>query len=212
MQLYRLQHSVSQRCPGCHSKWLAMFVYAETPKEAVMSDSALCPDCLITDRDKNRMFWWDEQLDVTHQWYGVDLDATLARYDGWVDGQIGEPIPAMVQRVKQMLCEGKDVRIFTARVAVTGAYSMWSGGCADYAFAQEQTRLIENWCLEHIGAILPVTAVKDFACIAIYDDRAKQVVPNAGILVEDQISQKPLYVGRVVSKLPPFDEDSLIED
>lgn len=43
-------------------------------------------------------------------WIGVDLDGTLAEYHGWDDGRIGAPIPKMVQRVKQWLAEGKEVR------------------------------------------------------------------------------------------------------
>lgn len=34
-------------------------------------------------------------------WIGVDLDATLAHYDRWTGGAIGEPIPTMVARVKK---------------------------------------------------------------------------------------------------------------
>jgi hypothetical protein len=35
-------------------------------------------------------------------WIGVDLDATLAKYDGWKSADhIGEPIPAMVDRVSR---------------------------------------------------------------------------------------------------------------
>lgn len=50
-------------------------------------------------------------------WYGIDLDATLAWHDGFVSvDHIGHPIPRMAARVRRMLDEGKDVRIFTARV------------------------------------------------------------------------------------------------
>lgn len=49
-------------------------------------------------------------------WIGVDLDGTLAHYDGWKGPEhIGAPIPAMVERVKAWLAEGKEVRISTAR-------------------------------------------------------------------------------------------------
>ena len=35
-------------------------------------------------------------------WIGVDLDGTLAMYDGWVGvSHIGEPVPAMLQRVRR---------------------------------------------------------------------------------------------------------------
>ena len=44
-------------------------------------------------------------------WIGVDLDGTLAYYDYWRGPEhIGEPIPAMLERVQRWLAEGKDVR------------------------------------------------------------------------------------------------------
>lgn len=39
---------------------------------------------------------------------------------------------------------------------------------------------IERWCLEHIGIVLPVTNVKDYGMIELWDDRAVQVIPNTG--------------------------------
>jgi hypothetical protein len=99
-------------------------------------------------------------------WIAVDLDATLATYDGWVSEQhIGEPVPAMVARVKAWLAEGKDVRILTARVA--------NGN-------QEARILIRNWCEVHIGVRLPVTNEKDFGMIELWDDRCVQVEKNTG--------------------------------
>ena len=51
-------------------------------------------------------------------WIGVDLDGTLARYDGWKGPEhIGEPLMPMVERVKAWLAEGREVRIMTARVS-----------------------------------------------------------------------------------------------
>jgi hypothetical protein len=46
---------------------------------------------------------------------GVDLDGTLARYDGWNNGVIGEPIPLMQSRIWDWLGSGQEVRIVTAR-------------------------------------------------------------------------------------------------
>jgi hypothetical protein len=120
-------------------------------------------------------------------WYGFDIDATLAYYDFWKGpDHIGEPILLMVEKLKEHLAKGDNVKIFTARVAVTGGWSPYSCQYASTEFARHQTEVIEAWCLKHIGVILPITAVKDFSCIAIYDDRAKQVVPNTGVLVEEQ--------------------------
>lgn len=105
-------------------------------------------------------------------WIGVDLDGTLAHYGIWQpDGGIGEPIPLMVERVKQWLAEGITVKIFTARVAFFGKNS---------EFAQTQTAIIQDWCLKHLGQKLEVTCMKDFAMIELWDDRCVQVKLNTG--------------------------------
>ena len=99
-------------------------------------------------------------------WIAVDLDGTLAQYTHWVGPHhIGEPVPAMLQRVKDWLAAGKDVRIFTARVS-------------DQDPSVVET--IQAWCEVHIGKVLPVTNVKDYQMIELWDDRAVQVVPNIG--------------------------------
>lgn len=114
----------------------------------------------------------------------VDLDGTLARYEGWNDGVIGAPIPAMVERVKQWLAEGKEVRIFTARVTLDPTkYSAESGRFADDEFVAEATAAIQDWCEFHIGARLAVTNVKDFDMLELYDDRAFRVEKNTGRIV-----------------------------
>jgi hypothetical protein len=102
-------------------------------------------------------------------WIGVDLDGTLAFYDDWRGpSHIGAPVPAMLDRVKRWLDDGYDVRIFTAR----------AGGPPREA--AEATVLIWKWCETHIGRQLPVTAMKDYAMVELWDDRAVQVVPNTG--------------------------------
>jgi hypothetical protein len=106
-------------------------------------------------------------------WIGVDLDGTLAEYHGWIPGGgIGKPIRAMVERVKKWLAEGKDVRIFTARVFAAEA--------SGFEHGQHILAKIEDWCLEHLGVILPITCTKDMAMIELWDDRAVQVIPNTG--------------------------------
>lgn len=98
-------------------------------------------------------------------WIGVDLDGTLAHYDEWrgVD-HVGEPLMPMVEQVKIWLDEGYEVRVFTARCA----------GPEDCKPA------IEAWCLKHIGRVLPITNVKDFGLVALFDDRAMRVEFNTG--------------------------------
>ena len=118
----------------------------------------------------------------------VDLDGTLAKYTHWPkDGSIGEPVPDMVDRVKKWLDEGHDVVIFTARVCSNDEYSEESKRLADEIFVEEQTKFIQEWCLKHIGKVLPITNKKDFKMVEFWDDRAKQVYPNTGELVEDRL-------------------------
>jgi len=102
------------------------------------------------------------------EWIGVDLDGTLAEYDEWrgVD-HIGPPIPAMVERVRRWLAEGRRVKIVTARVS----HPNDAAGAAAAIF---------KWCLEHLGAVLPVTCMKDYQMLELWDDRAVQVEPNTG--------------------------------
>ena len=108
--------------------------------------------------------------DVT-KWVGVDLDGTLAYYDNdFSPTKIGEPIPKMVERVKQWLEEGKEVRIFTARV----------GTQKDNRIIPDVIKAIEEWCEKHIGRKLPITNLKDFGLIELWDDRAVRVIKNTG--------------------------------
>ncbi len=110
-------------------------------------------------------------------WIGVDLDGTLAHYAGWVDElHIGAPVLPMVARVKEWLSQGREVRIFTARVA-EGALNL-DGTRHDVTHVRAA---IEEWCETHIGVRLLVTNVKDYGMVELWDDRAVQVVPNLGI-------------------------------
>jgi hypothetical protein len=104
-------------------------------------------------------------------WIGVDLDGTLAEYDGWKgENHIGKPIPLMVDRVKKWIAEGKEVKIFTARV---------------WRYNPDIEDVIQKWCIKHIGQILPTTCFKDYGMIELWDDRAVQVIPNKGIAIQD---------------------------
>lgn len=114
-------------------------------------------------------------------WIGVDFDGTISEYHGWDGDNLGKPIPEMVKRVKKWLSEGTNVKIFTARVGCSGLAS--SVSLDNQEFADHQRRLITDWCIEHIGVPLEVTATKDFAMIELWDDRAIQVEMNKGIPV-----------------------------
>lgn len=103
-------------------------------------------------------------------WIGVDLDGTLAHYDRWrgVD-HIGDPVPAMLERVKRWLAEGRDVRIFTARAA-------------PHLDKSHVTAIlfIGAWCEKYLGRALPVTCTKDIGMAELWDDRAVAVEANTG--------------------------------
>lgn len=103
-------------------------------------------------------------------WIGVDLDGTLAVYDGWKGPtHIGPPVPRMLQRVRDWLLDGKTVKIVTARVGNLEERELVTARGA-----------IERWCEEHIGEALEVTAAKDFMMIELWDDRCVQVEMNTG--------------------------------
>lgn len=111
-------------------------------------------------------------------WIGVDLDGTLAEYHGWQgETHIGKPIPAMVDRVKRWIKDGKDVRIFTARVST-------ANGNRAKSTVDEIEKAIRYWCIKHIGESLKITCSKDFDMISLWDDRCVQVVPNTGERVD----------------------------
>jgi hypothetical protein len=102
-------------------------------------------------------------------WIGVDLDGTLARndVDGWLEN-IGPPVERMVVRVRNWLAQGKNVKIMTARVS------------SKNFDARKHRSLIEQWCVEHIGTMLPITSEKDSDMTELWDDRAISVEENTG--------------------------------
>jgi hypothetical protein len=138
----------------------------------------------------------------TQGWIGVDLDGTMAYYDGWKGADhIGEPIPAMVERVKRWLAEGREVRIFTARVYLApepqnpnglSSESIGEAALAQMKFTYDQWNkrwkekyfvvlpALRRWMEQHIGVQLEVTCTKDYDMIEYWDDRAVRVVINTG--------------------------------
>jgi hypothetical protein len=104
----------------------------------------------------------------------VDLDGTLAHYDKWRGiHHIGDPVPKMLARVKQWLEEGHGVTIFTARMSPTACLVNGQNSRA----VQE---VIEKWCVQHVGVLLPVTSEKRMSFSEFWDDRAIQIIPNTG--------------------------------
>jgi len=96
-------------------------------------------------------------------WIGVDLDGTLARYEGFGDGLIGPPVPAMLTRVQEWLRRGYQVRVVTAR-----------------AGTREGVKQVERWLQTHGLEGVDATDRKDYDMIELWDDRAVRVEANTG--------------------------------
>lgn len=129
-------------------------------KKWVMSDAPAKGEIKTTDVEEFKKMAGDSS------WIGVDLDGSLAHYKKWKGtNQIGKPIEIMVQRVKRWLREGKQVKIFTARIDQNDP---------------EVRAAIEHWSARHIGRILPVTCRKDRNCVRIWDDKAVGIKKNHG--------------------------------
>jgi hypothetical protein len=110
-------------------------------------------------------------------WVGCDLDQTLAKYEPgdymkYGPSYIGPPIPKMVERIKRHLANGDRVKIMTARLDPNNDEPR-----------EVTIRRIQDWCEIHIGERLEVTDRKDFKMILLYDDRARQIIANTGIIV-----------------------------
>lgn len=122
----------------------------------------------------------------TNGWVGVDLDGTLAFYDGWKGIEhIGTPIPEMVKRVKGELERenGYEIKIFTARVACNPPE------------LHEVIMHIDAWCKQVFGRTFEVTNVKDMMMVSCWDDRAVEIVPNTGMVAHEVEYQRGLREG-----------------
>jgi len=104
------------------------------------------------------------------EYYGVDLDGTLAEYDGWKqDRSIGKAIPLMLNKVKQWISEGINIVIFTAR-----------------ADDPENVPAILEWLDDNGLSGLEITNIKTPEMSRFYDDRAIQVEKNTGRIIGDE--------------------------
>lgn len=119
-------------------------------------------------------------------WIGVDLDGTLAHYDKWVGWNVfGEPIEPMAVRVRQWLKDGKDVRIFTARVTADLSVVSQCYVTHQSFTGHMMVHAIQEYTARAVGVRLPVTCMKDVHMIEYWDDRAVQVIPNTGLTVAE---------------------------
>jgi len=100
-------------------------------------------------------------------WTGVDLDGTLAYYDRMSPyDKVGEPVPAMLALVKELINNGIRIKIFTAR-----------------AQDPKQRPIIWKWLKNNGLPELEITNIKDYNMQWLLDDRCIQVERNTGRLI-----------------------------
>jgi ribonuclease J len=146
---------------------------------AILSDDEsfdISNDTLTTYQvdELNELFKDDFHEDeVMNEWIGIDLDGTLAFYDEWRGIEhIGEPIKPMIEFVKDLVSQKKNIKIFTAR-----------------ASNLQSIPYIHKWLKENNLPEFEVTNKKDFGMIMLYDDRCVQVIMNSGKIIENNIGE-----------------------
>jgi hypothetical protein len=114
----------------------------------------------------------------------IDLDGTLAHYDGWKGVTvIGPPIPKMLLKVNKWLAQGDTVKIFTTRVSPDSRTSPTLTKPEEVEVAK---KAVEDWCVKWLGVALEVTSEKGFFDIT-YDDKAEHIVSNTGETKEERM-------------------------
>jgi hypothetical protein len=112
----------------------------------------------------------EDKEEVVEEWIGIDLDGTLAHYDIWRGIEhIGEPIKPMIKFVKDLVSQGKKIKIFTARTT-----------------NKDTIPYIHKWLKANDLPEFEVTNKKDFGMIMLYDDRCVQVVTNSGEIIKKE--------------------------
>ena len=120
--------------------------------------------------DKNDKYTYNEK----EEWYGVDLDGTLAYLDASIFPIIGKLVPLIFEKVKDLLRLNFRVKIFTARASEV----------------DEITR-IRKWLKENgLPNNLEITNIKDYNCVQIWDDKARQVIFNTGYFLDTTLSKQ----------------------
>lgn len=102
----------------------------------------------------------------------IDLDGTLATYYGWEGtGVIGDIVPSIKKLIFDLIDEGEEVEIFTAR-----------------ADDLNEVLAIKKWLKENKLPNLEITNIKKKKFKKFYDDRAITVMKNTGVILtkEDQ--------------------------
>lgn len=121
----------------------------------------------------------------------IDLDGTLAHYDGWKgEDHIGNVIPEMVAKMHAKIAEGYEFEIFTARVSPNMDFDV-KEATNKYLSIMMQ---IQDWC--HKNSIPyngNITCIKKKYFVEFWDDRAVHVVKNTGLFQQesDELNSAP---------------------
>lgn len=143
--------------------------------------------------------------DKTKPWVGYDFDGTMSYYNAneFSHTEFGNPIKPIIDLVLRDLKRGQHVRVFTARVhpldkcilpnEYVGMAQERKNNKATFvsptASLEELDAIagivaMRRWCIANIGLVLPITNIKDYRMVKLYDDRAVQVVHNEGTLIQ----------------------------
>lgn len=132
------------------------------------------------------------------KWLAVDLDGTLAHYDGWKGADhIGAPVKGIMDKLIQRHKEGWGIAIFTARVSVPHE-------------ADQAEKTIWAWLEKYELAqfISGVTCVKHKHFVEFWDDRAFNSPKNSGLIVG--IDCGTGYAGALInSKQTDFEKSAI---
>ena len=123
------------------------------------------------------------------RWYGFDVDGTIADNSkhSWL---IDTPIKPMVNLMKRLHREGKEVRILSGRL---GDFP------SDEAIPQSVKDNIWEWCDKNLGFRPALTGRKDSMMEVLYDDRARQVICNKGVDIGELARQLAAAMGELLA-------------
>jgi hypothetical protein len=102
-------------------------------------------------------------VDPTAGWIGFDFDGTLVTHE---HPAIGSLVPLMVDLLVKYIVKGHRVKIMTAR-----------GG------DPKEVQKVKNFLVSEGLPPLEVTNKKDYQMLLLYDDRARQVITDTGVVV-----------------------------
>lgn len=140
---------------------------------------------------------------LSFRWYGFDLDGTIAdnTHHGSGMGMIGAPVKPMVALMKRLHSQGKRIKIVTARINDVGVSPTSQNQLKEH---------IWEWCDRHLGFRPEITDCKDSSMECLYDDRARQVVRNKGVNMEDIARGLARYIDAFLRKDPKADMKTLV--